>query len=177
MRFYCFIGLIVIAGLLSSFGNEKQSASYKAAQNIERLGNDTIEVNEDAGTIAYDFVMSVINEDYDNAVELMSARYYYTLMRLFFEGVTINQIFSTEYTHKIVDMRPVVKLGYEVMVTDVQTIKSDTFIYSGRSIYHVSLDCVNKQNEFYDGSKGDYDTSVTVTVIEENGELRVLGFE
>ena len=91
------------------------------AQQILRLNQEEIKANETPQAVAYNFVKSIIFEDYANAVELMSLDYFFELMpTLFVEQVPIDRLFSSEYTHKIVDMRPVVNLGYEVAITETQ---------------------------------------------------------
>ena len=173
---------IFIAFAFASCGSNKKTATNKPAQTIERLSQIEIDSCDTPRAVAYNFVMSIVNEEYSQTVKLMSLEYFYQMMQpLFFEGIPINQLFSTAYTHKIVDMRPVVKMGYDVVVTNSCAIdtdnESDKYRYKGQPAYYVSFNCANNKNKFYNGSKGKYDTAVTVTVVEEDGKWKVLGFE
>jgi hypothetical protein len=101
---------------------------------------------------------------------------------LFGEGIPIDQLFSTEYTHTIVDMRPVVKLGYEVVAVDCSAFDTKSYFregsqYRGEPAYSVTFDCFDANNKMYDGSHGQYDTDVTVRVVKEDGAWKVFGFE
>lgn len=154
-----------------------------AQQSIERLSPAEISENSTPKVVAYNFVTSVIEENYHTTVELMTLGYFFELMPdLFGEGIPINQLFSPEYMHDIVDMRPVVKLGYEVVIVASQDIDSEEYFeegskYRGQSAYAFKFDCADANNKFYDGSQGQYDTDVTVMVVKEVGKWKVFGFK
>lgn len=154
-----------------------------AQQSIERLSPAEISENSTPKAVAYNFVTSVIEENYHTTVELMTLGLFFELMPdLFGEGIPINQLFSTEYMHDIVDMRPVVKLGYEVVIVASQDIDSEEYFeegskYKGQPAYAFKFDCADANNKFYDGSQGQYDTDVTVMVVKEKGLWKVFGFE
>lgn len=153
------------------------------SQQIERLSPEEISGNETPRAAAYHFVTDIVEENYPDAVELMSLEMFFNMMPLLIEeGVPIDQVFSTDYIHKIVDMRPVVKMGYSVVVTGVKDIDSGTFFNEGSSYreapaFRISLNCANANDELYDGSKGDYDTTVDVIIVKEDNEWKVFGFE
>lgn len=153
------------------------------SQHIERLSKAEIEANETPRAAAYSFVTSVITENYAQTVELMTLGLFFELMPdLFGEGIPINQLFSTEYMHDIVDMRPVVKLGYEVVIVASQDINSEEYFeegskYRGQPAYAFKFDCADANNKFYDGSQVQYDTDVTVMVVKEEGKWKVFGFK
>ena len=159
------------------------SACCGFAQNIERLNKAEIEANETPRAVAYNFVTSIITENYAQTVELMTLGLFFELMPdLFGEGIPINQLFSTEYMHDIVEMRPVVKLGYEVVIVASRDIDSKEFFeegskYRGQPAYAFKFDCVDANNKLYDGSHGQYDTDVTVGVVIEEGKWKVFGFK
>lgn len=153
------------------------------AQNIERLNKAEIEANETPRAVAYNFVTSIITENYAQTVELMTLGLFFELMPdLFGEGIPINQLFSPEYMHDIVDMRPIVKLGYEVVIVASRDIDSKEFFeegskYRGQPAYAFKFDCADANNKLYDGSHGQYDTDVTVVVVKEEGKWKVFGFK
>ena len=47
--------------------------------------------------------------------------------------------------------------------------------YKNTSAFKVSFDCADTNSKFYDNSKGEYDTSVTVIVVKEDGIWKVWG--
>lgn len=157
--------------------------SCNAQLNIERLSPAEISENSTPKAVAYNFVTSIITEDYAKAVDLMTLDLFFKLMPgLFGEGIPINQLFSAEHTHVIVDMRPVVKLGYEVVLVASQEIDSKEYFeegskYRGQPAYAFKFDCADASNKLYDGSQGQYDTDVTVMVVKEDDKWRVFGFE
>lgn len=157
--------------------------SCVAQQSIERLSLAEISENSTPKAVAYNFVTSVIEERYHTTVELMTLGLFFELMPdLFGGGIPINQLFSSEYTHNIVDMRPVVKLGYEVVLVASQDINSEEYFeegskYRGQPAYAFKFDCADANNKFYDGSQGQYDTDVTVMVVKEKGKWKVFGFK
>ena len=69
-----------------------------AQHNIERLSPAEISENSTPKAVAYNFVTSIITEDYGKAVELMTLDLFFKLMPgLFGEGIPINQLFSAEH--------------------------------------------------------------------------------
>lgn len=154
-----------------------------AQQSIERLSLAEISENSTPKAVAYNFVTSVIEERYHTTVELMTLGYFFELMPdLFGDGIPINQLFSSEYTHNIVDMRPVVKLGYELVITDSQPLDTEEYFeegskYRGAPAFSITFNCADTNNNFYDGSHGSYDTDVTIRVVKEDDKWRVFGFE
>lgn len=154
------------------------------AQQVERLNPAKIEENVTPRAVAYNFVTSIITEEYATAFEQMTDEYFFQLMpALIGEGIPPSELFSSQYTHKIVDMRPVVQLGYEVVLTECKELKSETFFddesnYKGLPASSVSFTCVDSQNKRYDGSRGQYDTEVTILLVRnEENKWKVLGFE
>lgn len=161
--------------------SQNQTTTYQPKQEIQGTSQSESPEKEAARTVAYQFVMGVVNENYIEVAEWMSLEYFFKLMPVLMdEG--IDSLFSTEYTHKIVDMRPVVAMGYEVVATDIQSIDSKSFFgesskYKNASAFKVSFDCADANSKFYDNSKGEYDTSVTVIVVKEDGVWKVWDFD
>ena len=163
--------------------NTSQTANNQPEQVKKKSGQSESSEEEAARLAAYQFVMGIVNENYAEVVELMTLEYFFQLMPgLFGEGIPIDQLFSTEYTHSIVDMRPVVKLGYEVTSIDCSTFDTKSYFregskYRSEPAYSVTFDCFDANNKKYDGSHGQYDTDVTVRVVKENGVWKVFEFE
>ena len=127
--------------------NSSQTTNHRSGQVTEESGQTESLEKEAAREAAYQFVMNIVNENYAEAVELMTLEYFFQLMPgLFGEGIPIDELFSSEYTHNIVDMRPVVKMGYEVVAVDCSTFDSKTYFqegskYKGQPAYSVTFDC------------------------------------
>lgn len=150
------------------------------AQQITRLTQKEIKANETPQAAAYNFVTSAIKEDYAQTVELMSLDFFFNTVML--GGISPQQMFSEENTHTIVDMRPMVKMGYEVVVTDIQSLDSEQYFdenskYRNEPAFSISLNCADTNDKFYDGSKGHYDTDVKVLMVKEDGQWKVYRFE
>ena len=177
--------IAVIALVITSCGSDEpiQAASYRPEQVTEKLAQTESPEKEAAREAAYQFVMNIVNENYAEVVELMTLEYFFQLMPgLFGEGIPIDELFSSEYTHGIVGMRPVVKMGYKVVAVDCSTFDTKTYFqegskYMGQPAYSVTFDCFDADNKKYDGSQGQYDTDVTVRVVKEEGAWKVFGFE
>ncbi|MCR4829001.1 MAG: hypothetical protein K5864_06010 [Bacteroidales bacterium] len=151
------------------------------SQQVTRVSQAEAQEGKTPEAVAYNFATSIIEEDFAQTVELMSAAYFFNLMPiLLLDGVPMEQLFSSEYTHDIVDMRPVVKMGYEVVITDSHAIEASNDVeeleYDGAE-YSVTLRCADANDKFYDGSQGDYDTETTVFLVQEEEGWRVLGFK
>lgn len=173
---------MIIAIVFASCGSNTELANGKQSQNIERLSQAEIDSCDTPRAAAYNFVMSIVVENYSQTVKLMSLDLFYEYMQTaIMQMIPNSELFSTKYMHKIVDMRPVVKMGYDVVITDVKAVDStnieESVEFRGKPGCIVSFDCANAKNKLYDGSKGDYDTSVKVYVVEEKEEWRVLGFK
>lgn len=180
------ISLIAAVALaLNGCGNKKssQTINHRSEQVTEESGQTESPEKEAAREAAYRFVMSIVNENYAEAVELMTLEYFFQLMPgLFGDGIPIDELFSSEYTHNIVDMRPVVKMGYQVVAVDCSAFDTNTYFqegskYKGQPAYSVTFDCFDANNKKYDGSQGQFDTDVTVKVVKEEGVWKVFGFE
>ena len=175
--------ITVIALAITSCGSKIQTTNNQPEQVTNRSGQSESGEEKAAREAACQFVMNIVNENYAEVVELMTLEYFFQLMPgLFGEGIPIDELFSSEYTHDIVDMRPVVQLGYEVVAIDCSTFDTKTYFeegskYRGQPAYSVTFDCFDANNKKYDGSHGQYDTDVTVRVVKEDGLWKVFGFE
>ena len=167
MRKFLFVTLLLASAFFVS-----------CTHRIERLDAEEIKANETPRAVAYNFVLSIVNEDYATAVDLMSTNYFFKLMPELFGGIPISQLFSNQFMHDIVDMRPVVKMGYEVVITDVQEFPLDKCFAEDSTFrnvpaYIVKFDCADANDKFYDDSNGEYDTDATIFVVKEDDEWKI----
>lgn len=177
--------IAAIALAITSCGGKtrSQKVNYQHKRVIAEAGQSESPEEQAACEAAYQFVMGIVNENYSKVVDLMSLDYFFQWMpALIGEWIPMEQIFSSDHTHTIVDMRPVVKLGYEVLVVDYLALDSKACFEEGSAYrkqpaYSVTFDCFDANNKKYDGSQGEYDTDVTVRVVMEDGEWKVFGFE
>jgi len=153
------------------------------AQNIERLSEQEINACETPHSVAYNFVMSIINQDYTKMESLMTSEYLNEMKEgLKKEGITWAKLFSSEYVHDIVEMRPVIKIGYSVVITDFYVTDTDKFYgmygekspYSGMPAFSVFFNCADSQDNIY---FGDYDTTARILLVEKNGKWQVFAFK
>lgn len=166
--------IVVLLLFLSSMGFAQDK------NGIVRLTSREIEENKTPQAVAYNFVMSIVEEKYSVTVDLMTENFFFQLMPyLFGDGIPISQLFSSEYMHDIVEMRPVVKLGYDVVITNSHELdySGDDNPYKGMDGYSVSFDCANAKGEIYDGSKGNYDTDARVMLVKKDDMWQVTGFK
>lgn len=154
-----------------------------SAQTIERLSKSEISENETPRAVAYNFVLSIINEDYLKMYSLMTAEFRSDLnTALVSENMSCSQLFSPDNMHDIVGMRPVVKMGYDVVITNSWILnQNDVARYSenyvGLPAFSVSFNCVDAYNNFYDDTYGAYDTTARVLLVKQEGEWKVFGFK
>lgn len=183
MRSFLRLAFVLVLLVFVGCGSKTQTTANEPVRGAGRIGQQEIDIGEQPRTVAYKFVMGIVEENYVDAVELMSLELFFNLMPLLvLEEVPIDQLFSTEYGHKIVDMRPVVKMGYEVVVTSVQDIDSQNYFeegsrYRDEPAFRVSLNCADANGKIYDGSQGSYDTEVHVVIVSEDDEWKVYNFE
>lgn len=153
-------------------------------QQIERLSDAEIKGYKTPKSVAYNFVMSIINERYTKMQLLMTLDYRDELKEEMGEK-TFQTYFSRGNLHDIVDMRPVVKMGYDVVITGCYEINTDNYFerqgkfnpYKGLPALSISFDCADSNNNLYDDSKGRYDTDTKVLVVKIGDEWNVFGFK
>jgi hypothetical protein len=169
--------LVVVAIMAVSF------TSVCKSQPIERLSEKEINTCETHHSVAYNFVMSIIQQDYKKMESLMT--WQYLLKEIDLEGLTWEKLYSGEYVHDIVEMRPVVKAGYSVIITNSYVLDTDKYFgmygeenpYAGLPAVSVSFNCADSQDNIYDGKYGQYDTTARILLVEQNGKWKVFGFK
>ncbi len=157
------------------------------AQQIERLSKREIEENESHRAVAYNFVTSIIEQDYVRMNMLVTDSFRAELQEWQkMDGVEeLNELFTPDHMHDIVDMRPVVNMGYDVVLYDSWILDTDLFFYrygepnpyEGLPAYSVSFTCADSNNEIYDGSCGKYDVTARVLLVEIDDHWKVFGFK
>lgn len=84
--------------------------------------------------------------------------------------------------HDIVDMRPVVKMGYEIVVTNSSNLDIEEYFksqgkqnpYKGLPGLSISFNCTDSNGNLYEGK---YDTSTRILLVNINGKWKVFGFK
>lgn len=156
------------------------------AQQIERLSQKEIKECETPRAVAYKFAEYVIKQNTVGIAFLSTEQFYEELQeRAQSAGVnSLKQLFTRDHMHDIVDMGPVVKMGYELVIKDSWILDLDKHFgmygesnpYKGCPGYSVSLTCVDSNNNIYDGTYGNYDVTARILLVKYKGSWRVFGF-
>ncbi|MDR1348838.1 MAG: hypothetical protein LBJ63_10540 [Prevotellaceae bacterium] len=137
------------------------------AQNIERLPQITDDYEIYPKQVATIFVMSIINKDYVKMESQMTSQFKNELRKILRENnLTMDKLFTEENCHDIVGMRPVVKMGYNIVITNAYRNEKGEF--------SVSFNCVDNNNNFYNG---DHDTTTRVVLIWQDDRWLVSYFK
>lgn len=170
--------ILIISVMLCTFG--------AAAQQIERLSKAEIEANETPRAVAYNFVNYIIEQDYVRMYMLITPHFRTGLKDWAqSEGVELTQLFTRDHMHDIVDMRPVVQMGYDVVIYNSWIVNTDDYFgmygetnpYKGLPAFSVSFTCADANNNIYDGTYGDYDITARVLLVKIDGKWKVFGFK
>lgn len=94
---------------------------------------------------------------------------------------SVKQLFTRDHMHDIVDMGLVVKMGYDIVISDSWVLNLDEHFgrYGAPNPYNdcpgfcVSLTCVDANNNIYDGTYGDYDITARILLVKHKGQWRV----
>jgi hypothetical protein len=141
------------------------------------VSSDNLKTQTNPRTVAYDFVLAIVNENYNKMKSLMTAEYKLTLEEGLRErNLTVEEYFQEEYIHDIVGMRPAVKQGYSIIITKSSDIDAATYNpeLSGLPAKSVSFDCADSENNLYNGEG---DTNARVLLVYENEKWKVFGFK
>jgi len=169
--------LILICVALSS-----PFIAFSQNGNFTRLNSSEILDCTTYNAVAYNFVYNVIFRDYKAAKKLISP----TAYNDFWGGdAGFVNIFESEKAHDIIDMRKIITLGYLPVITtsgdkldlSVYFDENEPDPYKGMPAVNVRFDCVNAMGEFYDYANENYDSTVRVMMIYENGVWRVFSFK
>lgn len=153
--------------------------SCSNAQQVKKLEDIEIKENKTPCAVAYNFITSIISENYGTTIEQITDEYFFNLMpALIIEGLPPSQVFSTP---NIIDIRNVMKHGYSVVITKNEPFDSNAYFeddsnYKGLPAFKVTFACADANNKIYDGSNGDYDAVTTVMLVKKNEVWKVIGF-
>ena len=157
------------------------------AQQIERLSQKEIKECETPRAVAYKFAQYVINQNAVGIAFLSTDEFYVELKEWEKNaGVSsLKQLFTRDHMHDIVDMGPVVKMGYDIVISDSWILDLDKHFgmygepnpYKGCPGYSVSLTCADANNNIYDGTYGDYDITARILLVKDQGHWKVFGFK
>lgn len=78
-----------------------------------------IEECRTAESVAWNFITSIVEKQWNKMEQLMAPLYKYQLRQdMNSEGLyDYNQVFSSEYIHDITDIRPLLAMGYKLVIT------------------------------------------------------------
>lgn len=142
------------------------------AQQITRLTQSEIKANETPQAVAYNFVHSIVVKDYTTMAKLCTSEFYAELNKWAeSEGVALSKLFTSQYMHDVVGMRPVIASGYSIVITDQWKLDP----YNGQPAYSVSFNCADANNNLYD--EGEYDTTTRVLLVKKDGQWKVYRFK
>ena len=130
---------------------------------------------------AWKVITSIVEKQWNKMEQLMAPLYKYQLRQdMNREGLyDYNQVFSSEYIHDITDMRPLLAMGYKLVITNVYTMVygsqySNNFPYKGWNAVSVCFYC-DQGNSSYENTR--YDPSARIILVQIDGNWRVAGFK
>lgn len=139
-----------------------------------------IEECRTAESVAQNFITSIVEKQWTKMEQLMAPLYKYQLRQdMNSEGIyDYNQVFSSEYIHDISDMRPLLAMGYRLVITNVYTMVhgqySNNIPYKGWNAISVCFYC-DQGNSSYKNTQ--YDSSARIILVQIDGNWRVAGFK
>ena len=157
------------------------------AQQIERLSHREIEEDETPRAVAYNFVKYVIDRN-NVGIYLHTTHLFYEELLEWKESAgveNLKELFTRDYMHDIVDMGPVVKMGYDIVIYDSWILDTDKYYgtygetnpYAGLPAFSVSFTCADANDNIYDGTYGEYDVTTRVLLVKVDNKWKVFGFK
>lgn len=154
-------------------------SAFANAQNFEKLSTKEINENKTPRAIAYNFIKTIIDEDYQTMLQYTSQSLkddIYSMMAD--ENISISQLFSNDqnYIHDIVDMRPFIKNGNGEWVIVGEGVFDCPFEgpYKGLPLNYVDFECVNtKQTALINQG----DSNVEIYLMKADGKWKIFGFK
>ena len=154
-----------------------------AAQEYHSLSSGEIAECKSPQAVAWNFVMSIVNEDYAR-MESLCEKAYVNEMREWMraDGIaSYSQIYTEEVIHDICGMRPVLREGWQLVCDDeyyhdVARYDRDGS-YNGLKGCSVSFDCM-KDGQIYSWSDNrEHDTTARVILVNKDNKWQVIGFK
>ncbi len=170
--------LLITISLILSWGCYAQ---------IERLSQKEIKECETPRAVAYKFVKYDIDRN-TVGIAFLSTELFYNELQEWAQSAGVNslkQLLTRDYMHDIVDMGPVVKMGYDIVISDSYILDLDKHFamygkpnpYKGCPGFSVSFTCADANNNIYDGTYGNYDVTARVLLVNYKGGWKVFGFK
>ena len=154
-----------------------------AAQNYHSLSSSEIEECKTPQAIAWNFVMSIINQDYYRMESLCDKLFLNDLQEWMKQaGVTsYYQFFTEDKVHDIVGMRPVMREGWRLVCDDeyfhdLSDYSVDEY-YKSLQACSIHFNCM-KNNQLYSWqSDRKHDTTARVILVYKDDKWQVIGFK
>lgn len=159
-------------------------ASLNILAQSRTLSNTEIVECKTPESVAWNFVMSIVNEDYSKMEKLTSPHFLSELYSWSWDsGLSFSEMFTEENLHDISGMRPLLTAQpqkYFLSITWTQTTTLEYTYSSGKSYsnlkgYSVSFNCVDSYGNYYSGN--DHDTSARVVLVYLDNAWRVAYFK
>lgn len=153
------------------------------AQEYNALSISEIRDNKTPKAVAWNFVMSIINQDYYQMESLSDALFINEINNWMKEIGTTSyyQLFKEEIIHDIVGMRPVMRDGWRLVCSeeyyhDLSNYGVDES-YMGLQACSVSFNCMKDGQIYSWQSNTEHDTTARVILIYKENKWKVLGFK
>ncbi len=153
------------------------------AQSYHSLNSDEIKECKTPQAIAWNFVMSIVNQDYYRMEPLCDRLFLKELHDwMKEEGVSsYNQLFTEEKVHDIVGIRPVMREGWRLVCADEYYYDLSGYAidddYKSLQACSVSFNCM-KDNQIYSWqSNKEHDTTARVILVYKDEKWQVIGFK
>lgn len=160
------------------------TASLNLFAQSRTLSNKEIVECKTPESVAWNFVMSIVNENYSKMEELTSPHYLSELYSWSLDsGLSFSEMFTEENIHDISGMRPLLTAQpqkYFLAITWTQTTTLENEYSNGKSYsnlegYSVSFNCFDSNGNIYSGN--DHDTSARVVLVYLDNVWRVAYFK
>lgn len=158
--------------------NNQEDASEPGKCNISAQTKSQLDALDNPTDVARTFVESIINKKYSDAFYLLTDKFRTEI----YSEVNNNEselIETLEQGHDIIGMRPLLKMGYHLVITeerstdlnDVYAMYGETNPYDSADGRSISFDCADQNDELYSGY--DYDSNTRILLVQENGKWRI----
>ena len=134
-----------------------------------------------AESVAWNFITSIVEKQWSTMEELMAPLYRYQFCQdMNNEGLCdYDQVFNSDYIHDITEMRPLLAIGYKLVITDVYTMVygtqySNDLPYKGWNAISVCFYC-DRGNSPYENTQ--YDSDARIILVQIDGDWRVADFK
>ena len=153
-----------------------------SAQNYHTINSEEIEKCKTPQAIAWNFVMSIINQDYYRMESLCDKVFLNELQEEMKQvgASSYYQFFTEDIVHDIVGMRPVMREGWRLVCTDeyfhdLSRYNIDDY-YKSLQACSVSFNCM-KDNQIYSWQSDAHDTTARVILVYKDDKWQVVGFK